>query len=335
MVQPQRTLTPRTTRACGERALATLCLIALYAAGASAQSYPARSVRYIVTGSPGSSTDTLGRMIADGLTANFGRQVIVDNRTGGGSNIGPEIAAKSPADGYTLLQMTISHAVNVTLYRNLAYDLLRDFAPVTQLATDPAVLVVHPSLPVKSVNELVAFAKRRPDALSYASGGTGTFTFLAAELFKAQAGVNLLHVPYKGGGPALTAVIAGEVAVYFAPLAVALPHIQQQRLRPLAVTTARRVPLVAGLPTVAEAGVAGYESGNWYGLLVPAKTPKEIVAAIHDATISVLNNPAVSKRLGDLGYIPIGNQPDELSAHIRLEIARLGKIVRALNLTAD
>jgi tripartite-type tricarboxylate transporter receptor subunit TctC len=310
-------------------------LICPFAAAGWAQGYPAKTVRYIVTGSPGSAADTLGRLVAEGLSQAFGRQVIVDNRSGGGSNIGPEIAAKAPADGYTLFQMTISHAVNVTLYRNLPYDLMRDFAPVTQLATDPAVLAVHPSLPVGSVSELIKFAKAKPGALNYASGGTGTFTFLAAELFKGQAGVNLVHVPYKGGGPALAAVIAGEVSVYFAPLGVALPHIQQRRLRPLAVTTAKRVSLTPELPTVAETGLPGYEAGNWYGLLAPAKTSKETIATIHGAAVTVLNNPAVGKSLNNLAFVPVGNRPDEFAAHIKAEVERLGQIVRTLNLTAD
>jgi tripartite-type tricarboxylate transporter receptor subunit TctC len=300
-----------------------------------AQPYPVKPVRYVVTGSPGSSTDAFGRVMAEGLAQQFGRQFVVDNRTGAGSNIGPEIVAKSPADGYTLLQMTISHAVNVTLYKALAYDLLRDFAPVTQLVTDPAVLSVHPSLPVKSAAELIRLAKGRPDALSYSSGGTGTFTFLAAELFNGQAGVRMLHVPYKGGGPALTAVIAGEVPVYFAPLGVALPHLHSGRLRPLGVTTLKRLPLLPELPTVSESGLRGYESGNWFGLLVPAKTPREVVTALHAAAVAVLRNPAMIKRLNDMAYVPVGNTPEELGAHIRHEVERLGRIVRALNLAAD
>jgi len=301
----------------------------------SAQPYPVKPVRYVVTGSPGSSTDAFGRFMAEGLAQHFSRPFVVDNRTGAGSNIGPEFVAKSPADGYTLLQMTISHAVNVTLYKSLAYDLLRDFAPVTQLVTDPAVLAVHPSLPVRNVAELIRLAKKQPEALSYSSGGTGTFTFLAAELFSGQAGLKMLHVPYKGGGPALTAVIAGEVSVYFAPLGVAQPHLQSARLRPLGVTTLQRVPLLPALPTISEAGLKGYESGNWFGLLVPAKTPRDIVAALHAASVAVLRDPAMVKRLNDMAYVPVGGTPDELAAHMRREVERLGRIVRALNLSAD
>jgi tripartite-type tricarboxylate transporter receptor subunit TctC len=316
------------------RGLRLLALAAACGAGiCAAQPYPAKPVRYIVTGSPGSATDTLGRIMAEGLTQQFGRQVVVENRTG--SNLGAEVVAKSPADGYTLLQMTISLAVNVTLYKSLAYDILRDFAPVTRIATDPAVLVVHPSVPVKSVNELIRLAKAHPDGLLYSSGGTGTFTFLAAELFNGQAGVRMLHVPYKGGGPALTAVIAGEVGVYFAPIAVTMPHLQSGRLRPLGVTSLKRVALAPDLPTISESGLKDYESGNWYGLMVPAKTPIDVIARLHSAAVAVLRSPATLKRLNELAYLPVAGEPEELDAHLRREIERLGRIVRTMNLSAE
>ena len=310
-------------------------LTALSAAPCAAQSYPAKPVRYVVTGSAGSSTDAFGRVMAEGLAQHFGRQFVVENRPGAGSNLGPEFVARAAPDGYTLLQMTISHAVNVSLYKSLAYDLVRDFAPVSRLATDPAVLVVHPSLPVRSVGELIRLARAQPGALNYASGGAGTFTFIAAELFNGQAGTRIGHVPYKGGGPALTAVIAGEVGVYFAPLGVALPHVQSGRLRPLGVTTAKRVALTPQLPTVAEAGLPGYEAGNWFGLMAPAKTPPETLAALNAAAVAVLRDPATVKRLSDMAYVPLGGTPDELATHIAREIARLGRIVRAFNLAAD
>lgn len=316
-------------------ASAVLLVGAVACGAAMAQGYPARNVRYLITGSPGSGADTLGRLVADGLAQQFGRQVVAENRPGGGSNIAAEIAARAAPDGHLLFQMTITHAVNVTLYRNLPYDLLRDFAPVTQLATGPAVVVVHPSLPVHSIAELVKLAKARPGAINYASGGTGTFTFLAAELLKGQSGIDLLHVPYRGGGGALNAVIAGEVSVYFAPVGVALPNIQDRRLRALAVTTANRVALMPELPTVAEAGVPRYESGNWYGLLVPAKTPPDTISAIRGAVVAALGNAVTNRRLNDLGYVPIGNTPEAFWAHVRSEIDRLGKIVRAFNLTAE
>ena len=317
------------------RACALAAALLLSPAAAPAPTYPDKPVRLIVTGSPGSSGDTLARLVAEGLTQKFGRQVIIDNRPGAGANIGADLAAKSTPDGYTLFLVTISHAVNVTLYRKLPYDIVRDFAPVTQLVTDPAVLVVHSSVPVNSVKELIAFAKAKPGTLNYASGGTGTFTFLAAELFKGQAGVDIVHVPYKGGGPALLAVVGGEVAVYFAPLGITLPHVRQGRLRALAVTTLKRVSMVPELPTVAESGLPGFEAGNWFGLLAPAATPRPVVNAVHDAAVSWLNEPAAAKLLNDLAYVRIGSTPEQFAAHIKSEIARLGKIIRAMKLTAD
>lgn len=301
----------------------------------SGQVYPAKVVRYLVPFSAGSGSDTIGRIIAGGLTQVFGQQVIVDNRAGAAGNIGAELAAKAPADGYAIFQVNMGHAANVTLYSNLPYDLVRDFAPVTQLASSPSIVVVHPSLPVKSISELVRLAKAKPGAINYSSGGIGTPTFVAGELFKGQAGVDLLHVPYRSGGEAITAVVTGEVSVYFAPLSTALPHVRQGRLRALAVTTARRLPLLPEYPTVIESGFPGYEAGNWYGLLVPAKTPKETIATIRSAALSALNRPEVGKRLSDLGYVTIGDQPEEFAAHIKSEIAKLAKILRGLRVTAN
>ena len=322
----------------GSWCVKALMLIGLVCIGASsswAQRYPAKVVRLLVPFSPGSGSDTLGRIIAGGLTDVFGQQVIVDNRAGAAGNIGAEIAAKAPPDGYTLLLANLGHAASVSLYRNLPYDVVRDFAPVTQLASAPAIVVAHPSLPVRSLDELVKLAKARPGAINYASGGVGTPTFVAAELFKAQAGVNLLHVPYRAGGEALTAVLSGEVSIYFSPLATALPHVRQGRLRPLAVTAAKRVPVLPEYPTVAELGYPGYQSGNWYGLLVPAKTPKEIIAAIRAAAVAALNNETISRRLADLGYVAIGDQPEEFAAHIKAEIESLGRILRESRITAE
>jgi tripartite-type tricarboxylate transporter receptor subunit TctC len=317
------------------KALTLIGLVCIGASSSWAQRYPAKVVRLLVPFSPGSGSDTLGRIIAGGLTDVFGQQVIVDNRAGAAGNIGAEIAAKAPPDGYTLLLANLGHAANVSLYRNLPYDVVRDFAPVTQLASAPAIVVAHPSLPVRSLDELVKLAKARPGAINYASGGVGTPTFVAAELFKAQAGVNLLHVPYRAGGEALTAVLSGEVSIYFSPLATALPHVRQGRLRPLAVTAAKRVPVLREYPTVAELGYPGYQSGNWYGLLVPAKTPKEIIVAIRAAAVAALNNETISRRLADLGYVAIGDQPEEFAAHIKAEIDSLGKILRESRITAE
>src|SRR6185503_6241696 len=210
------------------------------------------------------------------------------------------------------------------------YDVVRDFAPVTLLATSPSIVVVHPSLPVKTIGELVRLAKARPGSVNYGSGGVGTPTFVAAELFRMQAGVNLVHVPYKSGGEAIIGVLTGEVPLYFSPMATALPLVQQGRLRALAVTTPKRLALLPQYPTVAESGYAGYQAGNWYGLAVPAKTPKEIIAVIRAAALKALADPAVNKRMTDLGYVIVGDQPEEFAAHIRSEIAALGKVLKGL-----
>jgi tripartite-type tricarboxylate transporter receptor subunit TctC len=309
--------------------LAVSCLMCVLSVCGSAQNYPAKVVRLVVPFTAGSGTDTVGRLIGGGLTQVFGQQVIVENRAGASGMIGTEFVAKAPPDGYTMLLINQGHAANVSLQGKLAYDSVRDFAPVTQLVTAPALVVVHPSLPVKSISELVKLAKAKPGAINYSTGGTGTPTFIAAALFKAQAGIDMLEVPYKAGGEALTGILAGETSVYFSPLAVALPHIGKQgRLRALAVTSSRRVPALPEVPTVIEAGYPGYQYGNWYGLVVPAKVPKETITIIHNAAVSALNNPGLSKRLGELGYVSIGDQPEEFAAHIKSEIEKLAKILR-------
>ena len=274
--------------------------------------------------------------MAGGLTQVLGQQVIVDHRAGAGGNIGAEIAAKAAADGHTLLMISSTHALNASLYRNLTYDLVRDFAAVTQLASFPsAVVLVHPSLPARSMGELMRLAKARPGVINYSSAGTGTTSFLTAELFKVSAGVSLVHVPYRAGSEALTAVIAGETSVYFAPLAVALPLIPQKRLRALAVTSAKRVALLPEYPTVAEAGLPGYESSNWYGLLVPANTPADVIETLRNAAAAVLSRPDTSKRLIDLGFTIVGNQPIEFSAQIKADIVKLAKIVQQTGVVAN
>ncbi len=307
----------------------------IHFANAPAQTYPAKVVRFVVPFSPGSGSDVVGRIVATGLGEVFGQQVIVENRAGAAGNIGADFVAKSTPDGYTILLLIIGHAANVTLYSKMPYDLVRDFAPITQIGSSPGVVVVHPSLPAKSISELVALAKARPGLINYASGGTGTPTFIAAELFKGQAAIDLLHVPYRSGGEALTSILSGETSVYFALVAAALPQIKQGRLRPLAVTSKKRLSLVPDYPTVAELGYPDYEAGFWHGLAVPVKTSREIINAIRNATISVLNKPNVGKRFTDLGYVAIGSQPEEFAAFIKSEIATLSKVLRGLQVTAD
>jgi tripartite-type tricarboxylate transporter receptor subunit TctC len=321
-------------RSCA-KLLVLICLTWQFSANAWAQNYPAKVIRYVVTDSAGGLADALGRIVAAGLTEVFGQQVLVDNRTGAGGNIAAAFAAKAPADGYMVLQISQTHTANVTYYRNLSYDLVRDFAPVTQIGSSPAIVVVHPSLPVKSITELVKLAKAKPGAITYASAGSGTTTFTSGELFKSVAGVDMLHVPYRGGGEAITAVVSGETPVYFAPLSAGLPQVRAGRLRPLAVTSTKRLSLMPELPTVAESGYPGFESGFWYGLVVPAKTPRETIATIREATVAALKRPEVSKRMQDIVVAPVGDQPEEFAAFVKSEIEKWGKIIRATGLTAN
>jgi tripartite-type tricarboxylate transporter receptor subunit TctC len=311
---------------------ALACLICPATGDGWAQSYPAKAVRCIVPDAAGGGLDTIGRLTAEGLSEAFGQQVIVDNRTGAGTTLGIALAAKAPPDGYTLLMNGSGLAAASSLYRNLTFDAIRDFAPVTQIAASPQLVVVHPSLPVKSITDLVRLAKARPGEIIYASAGTGSSTFFATELFKERAGVNLVHVPYRGGGPALTAVMSGETPVYFAPVAAAMPHLQG-RLRAVAVSALKRLSMLREVPTVAESGFPGYEAGNWYGLMVPAGTPPETIAIIHRAALTTLNK--LNKRLNELAYIPVGNRPDEYATYIKAEIQKVETIYKRLGLTPN
>ena len=315
------------------RRLSVTAAVFCLATSALAQ-YPSKPVRYIVPMSAGSGADTLARIFTTGLTQSLGQQVIVENRTGAAGNIGADAAARAAPDGYTLFQGSMTHTANVSLYTNLTYDLVRDFAPVTLLAFSPSALVVHPSLPVRNVAELVKLAKTRPGQINYASTGLGTATFIAGELFKERAGIDLMHVPYRGGGESLASVVTGETSVYIGPLPAMLSLVKQGRLRVLAVTTSRRLDGMPEYPTVAES-YAGYETGNWYGVLVPAKTSKEIVSALHKASIAALRNPGVTKRMTELGYITVANTADEFGAHIRSEIEKLAKILAPLRGTVQ
>jgi tripartite-type tricarboxylate transporter receptor subunit TctC len=314
-------------------AFAFICTLA--PATGFAQAYPVKSVRYIVPSLPGGGSDILGRMMAAHMSQTFKQQVVVDNRAGGGGNIGAEIGARSVPDGHTIFQMAVTHAINVTLYRNLGYDIVRDFAPVTRLASSPLVVTVHASLPAKTIAELVQLAKAKPGSINYASAGTGTATYFAVELFKGRAGIDLVHVPYKGGGGAQTSILAGETSVYFANIVTALPHIQQGRLRALAVTSPKRVSLMPDYPTVGEAGYPGYQSETWFGLMLPVKTPRTVVTAVRNAALAALNAPDFGKRLLDMAFIAVGDSPAEYAAYIQSEIATYGKLVRELKVTSD
>jgi tripartite-type tricarboxylate transporter receptor subunit TctC len=313
-------------------ALALLGCLACAPAG-WAQGYPAKPVRYVMPAT--GASEIVGRLLAQGMSETLGQQVFVDVRAGAGGNIGAEIAAKAPPDGYTVLQVSQAHTVNMSLYRNPGYDIVRDFAPVTKADLSPLMVVVHPSFPVKSIAELVRLAKAWPGAINYASAGAGSSTFLAAELFKLASGVQLTEVSYRGGSPAVTAVVSGEVPLYFAPIATALPFIREGRLRALAMCTAQRSPLLPDLPTVAASGYPGFEASNWHGLVAPAKTSKEIIATLRSAVIAALKRPDIAKRVHDLGLTPIGDQPAEFGEFLRADVDKWRKIVRQRGLTAD
>lgn len=297
--------------------------------------YPVRPIRFILPFPPGGGTDALGRAIGNRLGEGLGQQIVIDNRPGAGANIGAELAAKSPPDGYTLFMVTATHAINATLYQKLGYNLVRDFAPVSELGTTAMVVVVHPSVPAKSVKELIALAKKRPDALTHSSSGTGSITQLAGELFKDKTGIKMLHIPYKGGGPSVVALVSGEASVGFATTPSCIGSIKAGRLRGLAVTTAKRSPFLPQLPTVAQAGVPGYAAEAWYGMLVPAGTPKDIIERLHAASVKALQFDDVKARLTATGLVAVGGTPKELDDYTRSEIEKWGRIVKALGLRVD
>ena len=310
-----------------------MCLNALLQATSIAQTYPVKPIRYIVPSTGGS--EIIGRLIAQGLSQTVGQQVFVDLRPGAATNLGAEIAAKSPADGYTLLQVTQSHTVNVSLFRSLSYDLLRDFSPISKVDVTPMIVVVHPSFPAKGMQDLVKLARARPGEINYGSAGVGTSTYLATELFKSMAKVNLVEVPYRGGAPAQTAVVAGEVLVYFAPIATAMPFVRDKRLRLLGISTTARLPHLADVPTVAEQGFPGYEASNWHGVVAPAKTPREIIAALNKAAVTAIQQPDLAKRMRDLGYTIIGDSPEAFAEFIKADIEKWRVVVKQKGITAD
>jgi len=300
-----------------------------------AQEYPARPVRVVVPFPPGGGTDIIARLVTQKVAERLGVNFIIDNRPGAGGTIGAEAVAKSPPDGYTIGVVSSSHAINPSLYKKLSFDTLRDFAPVTLIVTGPGVLVVHPSVPAKSVKELIAFAKARPGQIYYASAGNGTPPHLAAELFKSMAGVNMVHVPYKGNTFAYTDLVAGQVSVSFPTIVSALPLVRAGRLRGLAVTSAKRSAVIPELPTIAEAGIPGYDSATWFGMLAPAGTPPAIVAKLHQESARAIHLPEIRDKFREQGLDPVGNKPEEFAAIIRADVAKWSKVVAAAGAKID
>ncbi|MBI4204150.1 MAG: tripartite tricarboxylate transporter substrate binding protein [Betaproteobacteria bacterium] len=310
-----------------------VALLATAAGAAFGQAdYPSRPVRIIVPSSPGGGTDILTRLITPRLTERLGQTVVVDNRPGAGSIIGNDVVAKSTPDGYTLLMGISTLAILPSMHKKLPYDAMRDLAPVTQAISAPNILVVHPSLPVKTVKELIAFAQKRPGELNYASAGPGTNPHLSMELFLSMTKIKMVHIPYRGLGPAMVDLIAGQVVAATSTMLAGLPHIRSGRLRALGLTGTKRNNALPGLPTVAEAGVPGYEAVQWYGLFAPAKTPREIIGKLHGAMTGVLHSPAVKEKFAADGAEPVGNTPEEFARFMRSETDKWAKVVRAAGL---
>ena len=309
-------------------ALLFAALIVLPAAAA----YPEKPIRLLIPFPPGGGTDLLARALQDKLETALGALVIIDNRGGAGGTIGVTMAARSAPDGYTLLVTSASYTFAPGLYKDLPYDAIKDFKPITNLASAPLVLVVHPSMPVKSVKELIALARKRPGEINYASAGIGSNIHMTTELFKYMAKINLTQVPYKGGGPATVAVISGEVPLVITGILSAIPFMKSGHIRALAVTTKQRTPAFPDLPTIDESGVPGYDKGGWTGLFAPARVPESIITHVYQAVAKVLKNPDTVKRLALEGLVAVGNPPADFDAFVRAEIAEWTKLIRDMKL---
>jgi tripartite-type tricarboxylate transporter receptor subunit TctC len=301
---------------------------------AAAADYPVKPIRVVVSLAPGGGVDTTARLISQKFTATWNQQIVVENRPGAGGTIATEVVARSAPDGYTLLMTSVAHAITPSLYK-LSYDAVTDFAPITLVVLAPSVLVVHPSLPVKSVRELIAFAKARPNQLLYSSAGNGSPQHLAAELFKLMTGAGFVHIPYKGTAPSIVDLIGGRVSVSAASMVSTLPHVNAGRLRALAVISAKRAQAAPQLPTVAEAGVPGYAVETWYGLFAPAGTPHEIVAALNQETVKALAEPEAKEKLLAMGLEPVGDSAEHFAAYVRSEVDKWAKVIRSAGISIN
>ena len=316
------------------RKIVILCagmLLTLAATAAQAQAYPARPIRFVVPYAPGGPLDLIARAIGQKLTEATGQAVVVDNKPGAGGNIGADIVAKTAPDGYTIVMGAVAtHAINPTLYPKIPYDPVKDFTPVAMVAVVPNVLVVNPALPVKSVKELIDFAKAKPSYLNFASGSTGSTGHLAGELFNALAGVQMVHIPYKGGAPAMADLLAGQVQLMFDNLANALPQVKAGKLRALAVTTAQRSAFAPDLPTLAEAGVPGFDLTTWFGIFLPGNAPRDIVLRLNTEINKALNAPDMKDRLEKMGAEPpANNTPERFAAFIKVEFDKYARVIKA------
>jgi tripartite-type tricarboxylate transporter receptor subunit TctC len=315
---------------------ASLAALTSQIPAALAQTYPSKPIRYVVPFAAGAGVlDIMARIVSQHLGASLGQQVVVDNRPGAGGNVGAEIAARAAPDGYTMLMGNTALVVSPFLFAKLPFDPLTDFVPVTQVNSAPLLLVVHPSLPVKSVAELVAYAKARPGKLNYGSGGIGTTPFLATELFKVMAGIDVVHVPYKGGAPALADLVAGQLSFMIENVPGTLPLVKDGKLRALAITSRQRLALVPDVPTMIEAGVAGYEMIGWNGIFLPKDTPAEIVTRLNTDLVKVLGTAEMKEQLAKLGAEPVGGTPRQFAAFVQDESRRWGKIIKDLGIKPE
>jgi tripartite-type tricarboxylate transporter receptor subunit TctC len=311
-----------------------LCALALSNV-AAAQSYPSKPIRFIVPYPPGGGTDVVARILNEALAAEMGQPIIIDNRGGAAGNLGTDLAAKAPADGYTVLFTLSSHTINPKLYDKLPFDVEHDFAPVSLVALIPQILVAHPSVPANNVKELIALAKTEPGKLNYASVGTGSPGHIAGELFKLKTGVDIVHVPYKGGGPAVVDTIGGQVQLLFVSMPAAWQHVKAGKLKALAVTSAKRSVTAPDVPTIAEAGIPDYVVDSWYGALVPAKTPPAIIARLNAAFAKVLSNPQVKERLLAQGAEAAPSSPAEFDRLIKEELAKWDLVIKAAKIRPE
>ena len=321
----------------GTRIALALVGAALAASGGAihAQSYPSKPVRVIVPFPPGAGVDIVTRIVIPRLSESTGQQFVADNRAGAGGIVGAEVAAKAPADGYHLLMGTAGLLTVVPVMSKVSYNVTRDFAPISLVASVPSLLVVHPTMPVRTVKELVALARAKPGAINYASTGNGTLPHLTAELFRLQTGVNIVHIPYKGSAPAMTDLLGGHVEMFFGNMLSVIPQVRENKLRALAITTAQRSPAAPNIPTVAEAGYPGLEAATWFGLLAPAGTPKDLIARLHDEVIKALRHSDTQRMLADQGAISIGNTPEQFTAYLQSETQKWEKVLKASGVRAE
>jgi len=316
------------------RALLAL-VIAFAAIAANAQDFPTRPLRMVVPFAPGGSTDALARIVATGMADGLGQQVVVENRPGAGGNIGVELVAKAPPDGYTMIVVASGFVVNPHMYARVGYDPVRDFAPITYLANVPSLLVVHPSVPAKSVKELIALSRSAPGKLNYASAGYGSHQHLVGELFRLGTGADVTHVPFNGGNPAMLAVLGGQVQSGITALPTSLANLAAGKLRALAVTSESRSSALPDVPTFAEAGYPGLDSDQLIGLLAPAGTPRAVVSRLHAEAVKVMHVPEARKRLVDLGFVVVGSTPEEFAAQIRAQSGKWAKVVKDAGIKAE